>query len=114
MTEKRLFVVNDQSDAKFTNFSVSPSTGNRRTKFVLDCSFVTKNGTGTGMLRLSLSSPQTQTATTDLLIEAVKPGSYAEKIPVDIFDQNYDSSLGRTLLFVTKHISSFHFLSGQA
>jgi hypothetical protein len=86
--------INDQSDAKFANFSVSPSTGNRRTKFVLDCSFATKNGTGTGMLRLSLFSPKTQTATTDLLIEAVKPGSYAEKIPVDIFDQNYDSSIG--------------------
>ncbi len=108
-----MFVVNDQSDAKFTNFSVSPSTGNRRTKFLLDCSFVTKNGTGTGMLRLELFAPRQQPATLDLLMEEVKPGSYAEKIPVDIFDQNYDSSLGRNLLFVTKHSSSFHFLSGQ-
>jgi len=86
--------INDQSDAKFTNFSVSPSTGNRRTKFIVDCSFATKNGTGTGMLRLSLFPPHGQTATTDLLLEAIKPGSYIEKIPVDIFDQNYDSSLG--------------------
>jgi len=105
-----LFVVNDQSDAKFTNFSVSPSTGNRRTKFVLDCSFVTKNGTGTGMLRLELFAPRQQPATLDLLMEEVKPGSYAEKIPVDIFDQFCDSSLGRNILFLINYISSTHFL----
>ncbi len=104
-----MFVVNDQSDAKFTNFSISPNTGNRRTKFVLDCSFATKNGTGTGMLRLGLFSPHAQPATLDLLMEEVKPGSYIEKIPVDIFDQICDSTLGRNILFFTNYTSSIHF-----
>ncbi|CAF1089932.1 unnamed protein product [Rotaria sordida] len=86
--------INDHGDAKFTNFHVSPTTGPRKTKFILDCSFVTKNGTGTGMLTLTLIYPNKQSAATDFLLEAQKPGSYIERIPIDVIEPNCDPSRG--------------------
>lgn len=99
-----LHLVNDHGDAKFNNFTVLPSTGNRGTTFVLDCSFVSKNGTGTGMLRVNLIDPKNQSTMSDFLIEARKPGFYVERIAVDTIPSDYDSSLGKLSFLIEKKI----------
>ncbi|CAF0781842.1 unnamed protein product [Didymodactylos carnosus] len=74
--------INDQGDAKFTDFKIAPNTGKRGTTFVIDCSFTSKNGTGTSMLRIEFVDPEKQVSGNDFLIEAKKPGTYTEKIGI--------------------------------
>jgi len=78
----KLCAVNDNGDAKFTNFGVKPNIGPQGTTFIIDCSFKSLNGTGTSMLRLDITDPQNQTSSNDFLIESKKPGTYAEPVGV--------------------------------
>jgi hypothetical protein len=93
---KCLFAVNDQGDAKFSKFGVSPPTGNRGTKFLLDCSFITKNGTGTGTFRILVVDPNKSIRSNVFWFEAKKAGSYIERIAIDTIEQTCDPALGNS------------------
>jgi hypothetical protein len=82
-----MFVVNDQGDAKFINFGVTPHAGRSGTDFTIDCSFTTTNGPGTGILRIKIVS-----STQDYSLEAKKPDAYTEKIGILTLDLNCDST----------------------
>ncbi len=63
---------------------------------MIDCSFKTLNGTGTSMLRVEITDPQNQTSSNDYLVEAKKPGSYAEKIAFETLTAlNCDPTKGK-------------------
>jgi len=86
--------INDNGDAKFTKFSVTPTSGHSGTEFVIDCSFTTKNGTGTGMLRLGITDPKNESTVNDFLLEGKKPGTYPERIGFKTLYRNCDLSTG--------------------
>ena len=69
--------------------SESHHTSRSGTDFVIDCSFSTKNGTGTGMLRIEIVS-----SIPDFLLEARKPGTYVERIGIKTLDLTCDSPDG--------------------
>lgn len=95
---RTLFIclVVDNGDAKFTNFGVYPNTGPQGTKFVIDCSFKSLNGTGTSMLRVDITDSHNETNGNDFLVEAKKPGTYAERIALDTYSiLGCDSSKGK-------------------
>jgi hypothetical protein len=61
------------------------------------------------MLRVALFAPHAQTQTVDFLMEAVKSGSYIEKIAIDSLDPDYDASLSKNFLSDKKYISQLIF-----
>lgn len=93
-TNKLLCIVKDDGDAKFSNFGVSPAKGAPATKFVLDCSFITRNGTGTGTYLITITNPKGQPMSADYWFEEKPPGSYTERIPLDAIQANCDPSQG--------------------
>jgi hypothetical protein len=95
-----IFIVNDHGDATYTNFGVYPSIGPQGTKFVIDCSFKSLNGTGTSMLRVEITDSHNDTSSNDFLVESKKPGTYAEKIALETFTAfNCDPTKGKLKLF---------------
>ena len=93
-------LVNDNGDAKFTNFGIYPNTGPQGTKFIIDCSFKSVNGTGTSMLRVDIIDTHNETSQNDYLVEAKKSGTYAERIEFDtFFAWNCDSTKGIVQFF---------------
>ncbi|CAF1196132.1 unnamed protein product [Adineta steineri] len=78
----KLCPINDNGDAKFLDFQMIPSTGRVGTEFIIDCSFQSKNGTGPGMLTITIVTPQNQTASNNFGLDAKKPGTYDLRIGV--------------------------------
>ncbi|CAF3052928.1 unnamed protein product [Rotaria sp. Silwood2] len=103
----KLCPIKDDGDAKFTNFGVSPKTGDRTTKFLLDCSFSTKNGTGTGSYLITIINPKAQAMSAEYWFEEKPPGSYTELIPLDAIQMNCDPKLGENHYYNTQKISFF-------
>ncbi len=101
-------LVNDQGDAKFNKFQVTPPIAHEGTEFIIDCSFTSKNGTGTGMLRITIVTPQNQSATNDFLLEAKKPGSYVQKVGVKTLSMICNPLTSKNHRFNTKYITLFH------
>lgn len=102
--------INDHGDATYTNFGVFPNTGPQGTKFVIDCSFKTLNGTGTSMLRVDIVDSRNETSGNDFLVEAKKPGTYTEKIALDTLTAwNCDSTKGKFRDFNNKCFDEFFF-----
>ncbi|CAF1212789.1 unnamed protein product [Adineta ricciae] len=83
--------INDHGDAKFVYFHMIPPTGRVGTEFIIDCSFTSKNGTGPGMLSITIVTPQNQSASNDFLLDAKKPGIYDQRIAVKTFDRDCNS-----------------------
>jgi hypothetical protein len=61
------------------------------------------------MLRVALFAPHAQTQTVDFLMEAVKSGSYIEKIAIDSIDPTCDASLRKNFLSDKTYISQLIF-----
>lgn len=72
--------MNDNGDARFTNFMIQPATGRRGTTFTMDLIFVSLNGTGTGELTVEIDCPDEVTIRDVFLAEEKKSGSYNERI----------------------------------
>jgi len=72
--------VNDHGDAKFTNFGVYPQTGPQGTTFVIDLTFKTVNGTGTGTFTFNIIDPKNQTSGDLYWFEEKKAGTYPYRI----------------------------------
>jgi len=73
-------LVNDHGNAKFTNLTLTPSSGPKGTTFTIDFSIVSSNGTGTGELVLDIRCPDRVPTGKTFLFEAKKPGTYHEQI----------------------------------
>ena len=90
------FLVKDDGDAKFTNFGVTPKSGPEGTTFIIDLSFKTVNGTGTGTFTFDITDPKNETTGDLYWFEEKKPGSYVEKIQFETFTiPHCDPSEGR-------------------
>jgi hypothetical protein len=87
---------------------VTPHSGRSGTDFVIDCSFTSKNGTGTGMIRIEIVS-----ATQDFLLEAKKPGTYVEKIDLKTLDLGCNSANGKSCSFLTNSTIKLRIFSQQ-
>ncbi|CAF1186160.1 unnamed protein product [Didymodactylos carnosus] len=72
--------INDHGDAKFTNFGITPKSAPDGSKFVIDCSFISINGTGTGTINIEIVDPKNRSSGNLFWFEARKPGIYPEKI----------------------------------
>jgi len=72
--------IKDDGDAKFTNFGVYPNTAPQGTTFLLDLSFMTVNGTGTGTFTFNIVDPKNQSSGDLYWFEEKKPGTYPEKL----------------------------------
>ena len=97
--------VKDDGDGKFTNFGVLPTTGPQGTTFIIDCTYKTVNGTGTGMLRVEVTDAKNETSGNDYLIEERKPGTYPERIGLETLTaMNCDPSKGKSRSIETKII----------
>lgn len=77
---KYSFSVKDDGDAKFTNFGVTPKIGPEGTTFIIDLSFKTVNGTGTGTFTFDVTDPKNQTTGDLYWFEEKKAGTYIEKL----------------------------------
>jgi hypothetical protein len=74
--------VNDNGDAKITKFTITPPTGKKGTTFVVDFTFVSMNGTGTGEIAIDIHAPDRMPLGDSFLWEAKKAGTYTERISV--------------------------------
>ncbi|CAF1521261.1 unnamed protein product [Rotaria magnacalcarata] len=79
----KLCPIKDDGDAKFTNFGVMPKTAPDGSKFVIDCSFITRNGTGTGTISIDIIDPKNQTQGNIYWFEERKPGTYPERFGIE-------------------------------
>lgn len=77
-----------------------PTTARVGTEFIIDCSFQSKNGTGPGMLSITIVTPQNQSASNDFLLDAKKPGLYDQRIAVPTLTKLYN---------VLKSMKAFNF-----
>lgn len=69
------------------------------TKFGLDYVYVTKNGTGTGEIVVSITTVDKIPLSTTFLNEALKPGSYGQRLVVDAsIDPDCDPTQGKNLI----------------
>ncbi|CAF1258451.1 unnamed protein product, partial [Didymodactylos carnosus] len=85
--------INDHGDAKFTNFGVTPKSAPDGSKFVIDCSFISINGTGTGTINIEIVDPKNRSSGDLFWFEARKPGIYPEKIGLQtLFEFDCDPS----------------------
>jgi hypothetical protein len=93
---KNISTVNDHGDGKFTNFTVTPKSAPEGDTFILDCSFVSVNGTGTGTINLAFVDPKNRTFANLYWFEARKPGYYPEKIGFQtLFELGCDPTKGK-------------------
>ena len=89
-------LVNDNGDAKFTNFGVTPATAPQGSTLTLDCSFMSVSGTGIGTISFDITDPNNQTTGDVFWFEEKKLGSYPEKVAIDSYNlSNCDSSTGK-------------------
>jgi len=87
--------IKDDGDAKFTNFGVSPKIGPEGTTFIIDLSFKTVNGTGTGTFTFNIIDPKNQSSGDLYWFEERKPGTYTEKLAFKTYSlSDCDSSKG--------------------
>ncbi|CAF0853409.1 unnamed protein product [Rotaria sordida] len=92
--------INDHGDAKFTNFGVLPQTAPQGTTFVLDLSFMTVNGTGTGTFTFNIINPKNESSGNLYWFEAKKPGTYIEKLGIKTYAlSDCDPSKGKNAYF---------------
>ncbi|CAF0717260.1 unnamed protein product [Adineta steineri] len=75
--------INDNGDAKFKSFAVLPARAKMGTKIAIDFVYVSKNGTGTGEMILSIQTVDKVPLSAGLLVEAQKPGTYGDRIAID-------------------------------
>jgi hypothetical protein len=110
------FLVKDDGDAKFTNFGVSPKVGPEGTKFLIDLSFKTVNGTGTGTFDFNIVDPKNETTGDQYWFEEKKTGTYIEKIQfITLTIPNCDPAKGKNCLFsfsINSFISCIFFSIG--
>ncbi|CAF4370848.1 unnamed protein product [Rotaria sp. Silwood2] len=64
---RKLCPIKDDGDAKFIYFGVTPKKAAQNTEFVIDCSFVSINGTGTGSFTTDIVNPKNESFDTDFL-----------------------------------------------
>jgi hypothetical protein len=76
-------IVNDNGDAKIQSFLILPARGPEGTKFGLDYVYVTKNGTGTGEIIVTVNTVDKIPLSAGFLNEAQKPGTYGERLVLD-------------------------------
>ncbi|CAF4863492.1 unnamed protein product [Rotaria sp. Silwood1] len=79
----KLCPINDNGDAKFKSFVILPPHGPVYSTFIIDFVYESINGTGTGQLVINIQTVDGIELSTTFLIEALKPGRYAERIAVD-------------------------------
>ncbi|CAF1184847.1 unnamed protein product [Rotaria sp. Silwood1] len=75
--------INDNGDAKFKSFSILPSHAPVYSTFVIDFTYESVNGTGSGQLLVNIQTIDYVEILSTFLIESLKPGRYAERITVD-------------------------------
>lgn len=80
-----------------------PSTGRVGSEFIIDCSFQTKNGTGPGMLSITIVTPQNQSVSNDFLLDAKKPGLYDQRIAVPTLTTFYNLIMSKNDSFHMKY-----------
>ena len=95
-------LVNDHGDAKFTNFTIEPKSAPEGATFVFDCSFISVNGTGTGMINFEFVDPKNRTGGNMFWFVARKAGTYPERIGLDTsrFELNCDHTKGGKKIFL--------------
>ena len=76
-----------------------PPKGRVGTEFIMDCSFNSTNGTGPGMLTITIVTPQNQSATDNFLFDAKKPGYHEQEIAVKTLSMFCDPSDGKNHRF---------------
>jgi hypothetical protein len=77
-----IFVVNDNGDANFTQFTILPAVAPQGTTFAIDFAYMSVNGTGTGEMVIIIHCPDRLELGATLLFEAQKPGYYGERFAV--------------------------------
>ncbi len=97
---KIVYLVKDDGDAKFTNFCVFPKSGPVGTTFVIDLSFRTVNGTGTGTFTFNIINPKNQSTGDLYWFEEKKPGVYPERLQFETISiPTCDPSKGKISYF---------------
>jgi hypothetical protein len=70
------------------------------TKFAIDFVYVSKNGTGTGEIIITIKTVDKVPLSSGFLLEAQKPGTYGERISLDTTpDPECDPSQGKNSIF---------------
>lgn len=77
--------MNDNGDAKIQSFTVSPNHGPVGTKFLLEYTFSTRNGTGTGSVGMSIKTIDKIPLAASFLLEAKAPGNYGARVKLDAY-----------------------------
>nr|ACD54786.1 countin-like protein [Philodina roseola] len=75
--------VNDNGDAKFKYFSISPPSSLIGTTVTIDFTYQSMNGTGTGELLVEIDCVDKLKLYSRLLNEAQKPGIYGDRFALD-------------------------------
>ena len=110
LTREFLFFssVNDNGDAKFTSLAILPQRAPVGSTILIDYIFVSKNGTGTGEIVLSIDTVDKLPLSASFLMEAKKPGGYGERVSVDASpDPDCDPTEGKNV-----RRDSFFFTNG--
>jgi hypothetical protein len=74
--------INDNGDAKFTKFTITPNQGPQGTTFTASLQYVSVNGTGTGELYIGVKTVDGIPLEDSFLVEAQKPGTYLDNINI--------------------------------
>ena len=69
--------MNDNGDAKFTEFSIAPTTGRKGTVFSVIFSYVSVNGTAPGEMVLDILTPDGIPYNISFISESRRPGLYS-------------------------------------
>ncbi|CAF4561648.1 unnamed protein product [Rotaria sp. Silwood2] len=75
--------INDNGDAKFISFIISPPHAQAYSAFIFDLTFESVNGTGTSQLLFNIQTIDAIKISSFFLIEAKKTGKYAERFSID-------------------------------
>ena len=70
----------DDGDAKITQFSIVPTSGPQGTTFGVDFSFLSVNGTGPGEVVVNVETVDQLPFSVNFLVDSREPGNYTEFI----------------------------------
>ena len=94
-------LVNDHGDAKFLVFDIYPPHAEASTTFLLDLTYKTVNGTGTGQLLVNIETIDAIKIAPFFLIEEKQPGTYAQRISIDTTpDPDCESATCKALFII--------------